>query len=404
MRFRQPQADHLMPAPDTRLDSRSAKALTLTAYTTFLPIGIVTVLLGPMLPTLSARWSLNYAQQGALFNAQYFASTAAVAISGWLVSRRGYRFAMKSGLLFVTVGLTLLLSGSEMLGIACIAMYGAGLGLVVPATNLLVAEVNPGQRSAKLNVVNFCWSVGAVACSFLVAAAARVHRVPLLLGLVAGCMFLVFAGIAAMPASIVEPPVAGRKGPGVPWKHGALPPLGALFFIYVGTENGVGGWVASYAKSLGSMSATMSLVTPSFFYAALMLGRLLAPMLLRMIDEIRLVQAGLLAACAGTAGLLLSRGLPGVAASAGLTGLGLSVVYPITISVLSREFGAAASRAGSVMFTLANLGGGLMPWLVGVSSSRFGTLKAGLFVPLMGSVAMFVLYLRNWKPVTHLSA
>ena len=76
-----------MPASNPPLDIRSTKALTLTAYATFLPIGIVTVLLGPMLPTLSARWSLNYAQQGALFNAQYFASTTAVAISGWLVSR-----------------------------------------------------------------------------------------------------------------------------------------------------------------------------------------------------------------------------------------------------------------------------------------------------------------------------
>jgi fucose permease len=50
------------------------------------------------------------------------------------------------------------------------------------------------------------------------------------------------------------------------------------------------------------------------------------------------------------------------------------------------------------MFTLANLGGGLMPWLVGVSSSKFGTLKAGLVVPLIGSMAMYVLYLRDWKP------
>jgi len=385
-----------MPPSDSPNAAKSARALTLAAYASFLPVGIVTVLLGPLLPTLSARWTLNYAQQGALFNAQYFASTAAVAISGWLVSRWGYRFAMKSGLLLVTVGLALLLSGSKVLGIACIAMYGAGLGLAVPATNLLVADVNPSQRSAKLNVVNFCWSVGAVACSFLVAGAARIHRVHFLLALVAGCIFLVLVGIAAMPASIVEPAVVGKKGPGIPWRHGALPVLGALFFIYVGTENSFGGWVASYSKSLGSMTATMSLVTPSFFYASLMLGRFLAPMLLRVIDEVRLVQVGLLMACGGTATLLLSNRLPGVAASACLAGLGLSCVYPITISILSREFGAAASRAGSVMFTLANLGGGLMPWLVGVSSTRFGSLKAGLVVPLLGSVAMYVLYLRSW--------
>lgn len=390
------------PGSDTKLDSRSAKALTITAYVTFLPVGIVTVLLGPMLPTLSARWSLNYSQAGALINTQYVASTLAVALSGVLVSRWGYRFAIKTGLLLVTVGLAFLLSGSKILGIACIAAYGGGLGLLVPAANLLVAELNPGRRSATLNVLNFCWSVGAVACSFLVAFAAKRQQVPLLLGLVAGCMLLVLVGIAAMPSSIVEPAVAKSAGSklGIDWRHRAFAALGALFFIYVGTENGFGLWIASYAKSLVSMTITMSLETPAFFYTALMLGRLLAPMLLRMIDEIRLAQAGLLMACVGTGGMVWSHALPGVAVSASLAGLGLSSVYPITISLLSREFGPAASRIGSVMFTLSNLGGGLMPWLVGVSSTRFGTLKAGLVVPLIGSAAMYVLYLRDWKSET----
>ena len=126
----------------------------------------------------------------------------------------------------------------------------------------------------------------------------------------------------------------------------------------------------------------MALATPSFFYAALMLGRSLAPFLLRNGKEIALVRAGLLIASAGTASLLFANGLPGVLASACLAGLGLSFVYPITISLLSKEFGAASSRIGSVMFVLSNIGGGLLPWIVGISSNRFATLKAGLAVPL----------------------
>ena len=130
------------------------------------------------------------------------------------------------------------------------------------------------------------------------------------------------------------------------------------------------------------------------------LGRWLAPLLLRTIDEVRLVQAGLLVACAGMAGLVLSHELLGVVASACLAGFGLSGVYPITISLLSREFGAASSRIGSLMFFLANIGGGLLPWMVGVSSNHFNSLKAGLAVPLIGCVAMFGLYLREWKAGT----
>jgi fucose permease len=49
------------------------------------------------------------------------------------------------------------------------------------------------------------------------------------------------------------------------------------------------------------------------------------------------------------------------------------------------------------MFFLSNIGGGLLPWVVGVSSNHFGTLKAGLAVPLIGCAAMYGLYLREWK-------
>ena len=173
--------------------------------------------------------------------------------------------------------------------------------------------------------------------------------------------------------------------------------LAALFFLYVGVENGFGGWVASYAKSLGNLTPAMALMTPSFFYAAMLLGRILAPMLLRLADEIRLVQIGLLVACAGMGGLVLSHGLRGVVVSACLAGMGLSYVYPITISLLSVKFGTASARLGSVMFTLSNIGGGLMPWMVGVSSNHFGSLKAGLAVPLIGCATMYALYLREWK-------
>jgi len=393
-----------MPVSETLRAESSAKALTLAAYASFVPIGIATVLLGPMLPTLSARWSLNYSQAGALFTVQYLAATLTVALSGSVISRFGYRFTIKAGLLLAAGGMALLLAGPKWLGMICIAAYGAGLGLTVPAGNLLVAEVNPKRRSATLNLLNFCWSAGAVACPFLVAAAAKSHRVPLFLVVVAAFSLLVAVGIMAMPSSIVEPAaneVRGEKtSPGIHWKDRAWPALAAVFFLYVGTENGFGGWVASYSKTMGNITPAMALMTPSFFYASLMLGRWLAPLLLRTIDEVRLVQAGLLMACAGMAGLVLSHNLPGVAVSGCLAGMGLSCVYPISVSLLAREFGASGSTIGSVMFTLANIGGGLLPWLVGVASSQFATLKAGLAVPLMGSAAMFLLYLRNWKPAS----
>ena len=378
----------------------SARALTRAAYIAFVPIGVANVLLGPLLPALSARWSLNYAQAGALFTAQYVASTFAVALSGAIVSWRGFRFAMQAGILLMAGGLALLLAGPTWLGIVSIAAIGAGLGIAVPPGNLMVAQVNPLRQAASLNWLNFYWSVGAVACPFLVAAAARGHRIPLFLSILAGASVLVAIAMAMLPAHCVEPASSSSSKEIFPVIHGRMRSfliLAVLFFVYVGTENSFGGWVASFAKSLGDLSSAMSLMTPSFFYASLMLGRWLAPFLLRSGTEIKLVQGGLLLACAGAAGLLSSQGLIGIVASACAAGLGLSYVYPITISLLSKEFGTASSGIASIMFVLSNIGGGLLPWSVGLASNRSGTLKAGLLVPLIGCALMFILYLQRWS-------
>jgi FHS family glucose/mannose:H+ symporter-like MFS transporter len=387
-----------MPLSETpRADS--SRALTRAANAAFVPIGVVTVLLGPMLPALSARWSLNYSQAGSLFTAQFLASTVGVAVSGALVSRGGFRLALNTGLLVMAAGVAGLSGGSHLWGLMCIAAYGAGLGLAVPAANLLVAEVNPKRRSAALNLLNFSWSVGAVACPFLVAGAAKSNRVAILMIVVAGILLLVMLGIASMSSRVVEPVLtdSDNKPAKINWGARSLFVLSALFFLYVGTENAFGGWIASYAKSLGSMPLARSVMTPSFFYSALLVGRWIAPLILRKIDEVKLARSGILVACAGMAGLVLSRAMPGVVGSAIVAGLGLSAVYPITISLLSREFGPAASRVGSVMFTMANLGGSCLPWLVGYASNRFGSLKVGLAVPLIAGVAIFVLYFSNWK-------
>lgn len=382
-----------MPTSDTQASMASARSLTRAAYLSFVPIGIATVLLGPLLPSLSARWSLTYSQAGALFTAQYIASTCAVAVSGALSARRGFLFPIKIGLVLMAVGLALLFTGSKILGILCIGLYGAGLGVAVPAANLMVAVVNPARQSAALNLLNFFWSAGAVACPFIVAAAARTHHIVTFLCGVAVFSVVIALRIALLPSAIVASPSGDDSGSVFPLVRLKLPAflvLAGLFLVYVGTENAFGGWIASYSKSLGSIAPPLALMTPSFFYATLMIGRWIAPLLLRTTSDVRIAQIGLLLALFGSSGLMLSHGLRAVAFSACAAGLGLSSVYPISISLLSRQFESA--RIGSIMFTLSNIGGGLLPWIVGVISDRFGRINAGLYIPILGCATMLLLF------------
>jgi FHS family glucose/mannose:H+ symporter-like MFS transporter len=378
----------------SRIQSNSSA--NFAAHVAFVPIGIVTVLLGPLLPILSARWLLNYLQAGSLFTAQFLGSTLGVSLSGIFVSRWGFRFTISAGLLATAVGVGALPSSSHFAGPICIACYGAGLGLAIPACNLLVAAINPERRSAAINLLNFWWSAGAVACPFIVALAAKVNHIQLLLVLIAGLLLLAFSFVVATPASIV--PATVRRdfayySSSSNWSWRSLFVLGALFFLYVGTENAFGGWIASYAKSLRNSSPTWSVMTPSFFFATLMIGRWIANFTLKKMDEMTMARVGLFVAFLAMLGLVFSRTFPLVVTSVSLAGVGLAAVYPITISRLSQEFGAEAARVGSFMFTLTNLGGAILPWTVGYASHEFHSLRIGLAVPAAATGLMWILYL-----------
>ena len=54
--------------------------------------------LGPMLPSLSVRWSLNDTQSGSLIFAEFFSSLFGMLLSSLSVQRLGYRKTLIIGL------------------------------------------------------------------------------------------------------------------------------------------------------------------------------------------------------------------------------------------------------------------------------------------------------------------
>ena len=380
--------------------ARYRRNATLAANAAFIPTGIVTVLLGPLLPTLSARWGLTDTQAGELFTAQFAASTVGVFLSGALVPRIGYRFAMVLGIVLMAAGVGALPLATWPLGLAAVACWGVGLGVIIPACNLIVAEVHPERSAAALNILNFSWSVGAVACPFLLAPFQRRGSAMLYPTLLAGVLLLIAVGLAVMPLPAAAKPTAdspqSRRSLFAALTTPLALVLAALFFLYTGVENSVGGWLASYAKRMASGEGTLWVTAPSFFYFALMLGRVLAHPILRRVRELPLARGGLILSVGGIVALLAANSTVGILASASVAGFGLATVYPITIAMMTRTVGRSSAPVSSVMFALAGLGAACVPWLVGFESTAQTSLKMGLGVALAACVVMLLLYLRRW--------
>jgi fucose permease len=282
--------------------------------------------------------------------------------------------------------------------VGAVFCYGVGLGLTIPTTNVFVAEMNPDRRAAALSLLNFAWSIGAVASPAIIAlviveGSTMGHLLGLgaLLGVVALCLtqFQVVPKIKGCD----EKPTAtfGVRD----WGRPVAIVFGALFFLYVGTENAVAGWVATLANRLSNGSGTRWELAPSLFWTALLLGRASAPAALRYVMDTKLVVAGLLISCFGITTLIVSRTLVGVFVSVSLAGFGLSSVFPITIATFTRCSGSTVSQVAGPMFALAGLGGAALPWLVGFLSSQFDSLRAGLVVPLLATLIMVFLQSYN---------
>jgi len=80
-------------------------------------------------------------------------------------------------------------------------------------------------------------------------------------------------------------------------------------------------------------------------------------------------------------------------------GLGFAGIFPILVAWLVKAYGRNSRRIGAIMFSFAGLGGATMPWLVGLTSTGTGSLRAGLLLPLAGCLVMFTLIASMREPV-----
>ncbi|MEO7274597.1 MAG: MFS transporter, partial [Vicinamibacterales bacterium] len=134
----------------------------------FVLTGMVTTVLGPILPELLIAWHLTDAAGGALFSAQFTGSVTAGLISGLIVARLGDARTLAIGYALMTVGLLGLAGGSYAWGVTGACLVGLGMGCVIPPTNLLIARARPERAAAALGGLNFAWGLGASAWPLIV--------------------------------------------------------------------------------------------------------------------------------------------------------------------------------------------------------------------------------------------
>src|SRR5881394_3812631 len=100
-----------MEIPTDNLPAK--RATNVIVHSGFVVAGVVTVILGPILPILIARWSLSDEAAGLFFTLQFCGNLLGILSLGSLISRLGYARTIGIGFTFIAAGIAALNLSNE---------------------------------------------------------------------------------------------------------------------------------------------------------------------------------------------------------------------------------------------------------------------------------------------------
>jgi MFS transporter, FHS family, glucose/mannose:H+ symporter len=376
-----PQGNGLPPLPKN--DRRLISVVWL--HVAFAATGFGTTLLGCLLPALHPAWNLTDAQAGFLFACQFTGASI-----GALLVREDLFRGIQQGYLVMVAGAVALGTLHGYAAAVVFFFFGLGMGWAMTAINMIGGTVfeRPG---AALSLLNASWIVGAALSPEVATRWVRYERPMQIYFVVA----VTFAAIAL----ILRHYRANLMGDNIRRlriSEGATPWLlisgfSLLGFLYVGVEVSVSGWMMTFVHRLPIGGGLWAALITSCFWLALLCGRILAPAVLLQVSESRMLLAAMIVACCSVLSILLNHSPAAILLSAVTAGLALAPIFPLCASrvlALTHE-----SPQTKWLFSVAGMGGSVLPWLTGRLSTHAGSLRDGLLVPVFALGIMVVCFL-----------
>jgi FHS family glucose/mannose:H+ symporter-like MFS transporter len=376
-----------------RLNSPEGKLkLNLLLHIIFFLSGIATVLIGQVLPVFARHFVLNDLQLSYFFPAQFAGSITGTFITSRLARRNQFKLATVIGGLTMAAGLLLMNVDSFEVCLIGFFINGAGIGLTLPAINIMVLELNMERSGPALSILNFCWGVGAIVSKpfvdlFSTHDATGLTTYILAVPLVAASLMLIRATSAAAPLNFDRADTVPENN--MIWRMPAAWAIAFFNFIHVGFESGMGGWLTTYTNRIEG-GPILKWVSPTLLYFTFfVMGRGVAPFLFRYLNENKMLFLGLGIMLAGIVLTLYASSVLALSIGAAVSGFGTSWIFPTNVSRFSKTFGPSATRRATPLFIAGTLGAVSVTWLIGYLSNKTGDLRYGMFV-LAATVVMLI--------------
>src|SRR5208337_4190817 len=383
-------------------DRTSTRYLMATACAGLFTYGVMTSFLGATLPELSTRLNFDLGRSGALFSFLYFPQIPMVFLAGPLIDRFGKKPILAGGFL---------LCAAALLGIAYAPSYGVlgallvalGLGAssAMSASNTLIPDLFPENPSSALNLGGVFFGVGAIFFPWLVALMTARLGLVLTLWLIT----LLVAGVALVASMQRFPPASA--GGGFDWGEArrlALNPaviiLALVLFFYSGVEISTAGWTRTFLQQdlLATPQASKTILT--IFWIAMMVGRLAASQIVKLVRGPNLLLGAAMGAVGGLLVVAMAHSVAVATVGIVICGLTYAPIFPTTAGTASTYFPKLFATVFGILMAVGLSAGVILPPAIGYVA-KIATVRAGIsmvaaFAVLLTAVqAIFLVYERR---------
>jgi FHS family glucose/mannose:H+ symporter-like MFS transporter len=341
----------------------------------------MTSFLGATLPELSARLHFDLARGGALFSFLYLPQIPMVFLAGPLIDRFGKKPILTGGFLFCAVALAGIAYAPSysILGALLVAL-GLGGSSAMTAANTLIPDLYPESASSALNLGGVFFGVGAIFFPWLVALmTARLGLVPTL-----WLITLLVAGVAVVAARQVFPPTSA--GGSFDWQEAsrlAVNPavliLALVLFFYSAVEILTAGWTRTFFEQdlLATPAASKAILTG--FWIAMMVGRLAASQVVRVVRGPKLLLGAALGAVFGLLVVVTAHSILVATAGIVICGLTYAPVFPTTAGTASTYFPKLFATVFGILMTVGLSAGVILPPIIGYVA-KTATVRAAIWL------------------------
>jgi MFS transporter, FHS family, glucose/mannose:H+ symporter len=371
--------------------SRTPARILPVLHPVFALTGVFHAIGGPLLPSLAAQFHLTDVESGTLFLA-YYAGTSL----GALLCGRNYARSITLGFVALTFA-SLGVAVTNRTGLhPLFLLLGVCVGIPMSAVSMLAGRIFGSRSAAPLTFLNFSWSIGALIAPLF---AARV-----LIGHTYRSAYVVLSAAAALAALAAwlglkdSPDETSSLSPPSSFLEMRLIVLFAILtFLEVGIENTTISWLATYVLRTTGRGAAFAAGASSLYWWGFLASRGLSSVLLLRVNASRLLGSSMIVALLAALVLIGFPGMAGHIAAMVVLGVALAPVFPLLLA----SFFASARQSSDSRWILAvcGFGGSVLPWLTGLISARYGSLRGGLVTLPAALLFMIVLLLlaSKWR-------